>query len=199
MPIIVVLWRVGIGMFSFRFFVQPNKTKFQLNSNSMEVSYFFIFCVLIVLIICGDTELNPGPKNNKSCDNFSLCHWNPNSIPAHDFSKSSLLKACNTHHMCDIICLSKTYLDSSVPYEDPRLNLSGYNLVRADNLSNKKRGGVSIYFKETLAIWLVPTNSLKVCLSLEVFIGNKKGICIILYRSPSQSQEEFYVFLFLLD
>ena len=64
--------------------------------------------------------------------------------------------------MYDIICLSETYLDSSVPYDDPRLNLSGYKLVRADNLSNNKRGGFSIYFKETLAIRPVPTNSLKV-------------------------------------
>ena len=57
----------------------------------MEVSYLFFFCVLIILIICGDIELNPGPKKDKSCDNFSLCHWNRNSIDAHDFSKLSLL------------------------------------------------------------------------------------------------------------
>ena len=145
-------------------------------------------------MICGYIELNPEPKKDKSCDNFSLCHWSLNSIAAHDFSKLSLLEAYNTHHMYDIICLSKTYLDSSVPYDDPRLNLSGYKLVRADNLSDNKRGGVRIYFKETLAIRLVSTNSLKECLLLEVFIGNKKGFVLSLYRSPSQSQEEFYDF-----
>ena len=100
--------------------------------------------------------------------------------------------------MYDTICLSKTYLDSSVPYDDPRLNLSGYKLVRADNLSNNKRGGVGIYFKETLAIRPAPTNSLKECLLLEVFIGNKKGFVLSLYRSLSQSREEFYDFLFSL-
>ena len=151
----------------------------------MEVSYLLIFCVLIVLIICGDIELNPGPKKDKSCDNFSLSHWNLNNIAAHDFSKLSLLEVYNTHHMYDIICLSETYLDCSVPYDDPR----SAKLVRADNLSNNKRGGVGIYFKETLAIRPVPTNSLKECLLLEVFIGNKKGFVLSLYRSPSQSQE----------
>ena len=115
MPVSVVLWRVGIGIFNFQSFVKLNKTKFQLISNGMEISYFFIFCVLIVLIICGDIELNRGPKKDKSCDNFSLGHWNLNSITAHDFSKLSLLEAYNTHHMYDIICLSETYLDSSVP------------------------------------------------------------------------------------
>ena len=151
MPVRVVLWRVGIGIFNFPFFAKLSKTKFQLNSNGTEVSYFFIFCVLIVLITCGEIELNPGPKKDKSCDNFPLCHWNLNSIAAHDLSKLSLLEAYNTHHMYDI-CLSKTYLDSSVPYDDPRLNLYGYKLVGADNLSNNERCGVGIYFKETLAI-----------------------------------------------
>ena len=63
--------------------------------------------------------------------------------------------------MYNTICLSETYLDSSVPYDDPRLNLPSYKLVKADNLSNNKRDGVGIHFKETLAIWSVPTNSLK--------------------------------------
>ena len=67
-----------------------------------------------------------------------------------------------------IICLSKTYLDSSVSYDDPRLNFSGHRLVTADKLSNNKRSGVGIYFKETLALRSVPINSLKECL----FIGN---------------------------
>ena len=128
-----------------------------------------------------------------------MCYWNLNSISAHDFSKLSLLEAYISCHTYDIICLSETSLDSSVPYDDPRLNLSGYKLVRADNLSNNKRGGVGIYFKETLAIRPVPTNSLKECLLLEIFIGNKRGFVLSLYRSPSQSQEQFYDFLFLLD
>ena len=149
---------------------------------------------MIVVITCGDIELNPGPKKDKSCDNFSLCYSNLNSIAAHVFSKLSLLEAYNAHHMYDIICLSEKYLDSFVPYDDPRLNLCGYKLVRTDNLSNNKKGGVGIYFKETLALQPVPTNNLKECLLLEVFNGNKKGFVLSLYRSPSQSKEELFCF-----
>ena len=76
------------------------------------------------------------------------------------------------------------------------LNLSSYKLVRADNLSNIKRGDVGIYFKKTLAFRPVPTNSLKECLLLEVFIGNKKTFVLSLYNSSVQSQEEFYDFFF---
>ena len=46
------------------------------------------------------------------------------------------------------MCLLETYLDFSVP-DDDRLNLAGYNLVRADKLSNNKRGGVVICFKKS--------------------------------------------------
>ena len=76
------------------------------------------------------------------------------------------------------------------------LNLSSYKLIRADNLSNIKRGDVGIYFKKTLAFRPVPTNSLKECLLLEVFIGNKKTFVLSLYNSSVQSQEEFYDFFF---
>ena len=149
---------------------------------------------MIVLITCGNIELNPGPKKDKPCDNFSLCHWNLNSIAVHNFSKLSLLEAYNGHHMHDMISLSETYLVSPVPYDDPRLNLSGNKLVRADNLSNNKRDGSGIYFKETLAIRPVRANSLKECLLLEVFIGNKKGFVLSLHRSPSQRVLWFFVF-----
>ena len=91
------------------------------------------------LIMFGNIKLNPGLKKDKPCDKFSQCHWNLNSIAAHDFSTLSLLEAYNTHLMYDIICLSEIYLDSSVPYNDPRFKLSGYKLVRADKLSNNKK------------------------------------------------------------
>ena len=40
-------------------------------------------------------------------------------------------------------------------YEDNDLNLNGYSLQRADHLSNAKRGGVCIYYKETLALKMI--------------------------------------------
>ena len=70
-----------------------------------------------------------------------MCNGNLNSIVAHEFYKLSILEANDVYQMHDVTCLSETYLDSSVPYDDPRLNLFGYKLVRDDNLSNNKRGG----------------------------------------------------------
>ena len=40
----------------------------------------------------------------------------------------------------DIICLTETFLDSSVENDDDRISIPGYNLLRADHPSNTKRG-----------------------------------------------------------
>ena len=75
MPVIVFLWRVGNGIFNCQFLAKLDKSKSLLNLSGMEVDYFFIFCLLKILITCCDIKLNLGPKKDKSCDNFSLYQW----------------------------------------------------------------------------------------------------------------------------
>ena len=70
--------------------------------------------LLLVLLLSGDVVTNPGPKG-VSKDSFSICHWNPNSITTHNYTRILLLKAYmqfTVHkYVFDIICLSETYLD----------------------------------------------------------------------------------------
>ena len=87
-----------------------------------------------------------------------------------------------------MVCLSETYLDSSYAYDNTQLK--DFTLIRADNPHNCKTGGVSIYFKEHLVVLPVSPLNLNECLVLEINIQNKKRI-ISLYRSPSQSKDEF--------
>ena len=94
-----------------------------------------------------------------------------------------------------MICLSETYLDSSYANNDTRLNLKDFTLIRAENPHNCKRGGVSIYFKEHLAVCPVSPLNLNESLVLEINIQNKKGFVISLYPSPNQSKDEFDQFL----
>ena len=81
---------------------------------------------------CGDLEENPGPKPSLN-QIFSVCHWNLNSISAHNYIKLSLLKAYFSTHRFDIICLSETYLNSGTSHEDTNLEIVGYTLIRADH------------------------------------------------------------------
>ena len=134
-----------------------------------------------------------GPKT-KSSQSFSMCHWNLNSISAHNFSKMSLLQAYKAVHKYDIICLSETYPNFSVPYNDGNLEIPGYNLTRADHPSKDKRGGICIYYENTLPLKVLDIHILHECINFEIKIENKLCNFIVLYHSPSQSQDTFESF-----
>ena len=92
---------------------------------------------------------------------FKICHWNLNSLPTDNFVKVPHLEAYAITHNID----------------HPR---------------DLKRGGVCIFYKEHLPLISKPNlNCLDECLVCELKIGNKKCFITVLYRSPSQSLEEF--------
>ena len=154
-----------------------------IGQNSKIILFCFcLFFVLILLLKHGDIEINPRPKK-KLVKCFSCCHWNVNSILAHN--KLSLLTAYNSALNYDLICLTETYLDSTV----------GYNLLRADHPDNVKRGGVCLYYQENLTLRLVDTPYIEQCILCEINIQNTTGYVAVIYRSPSQSSNEFEEFL----
>ena len=109
----------------------------------------FLICLFysIVAINHGDIATNPGWKS-KNSKYLSCCHWNVNSILAHD--KLSLLTAYNSTQHYDIICISERYLDSSI--DENTLKLDGYSLIRTDHPGNMKRDRVCVYYKENLLL-----------------------------------------------
>ena len=125
---------------------------------------------------------------------FSICHLNLNSISAHNFTKISLLTAYVLVHNFDIICLSETYLNSEISTDDKNLEIPGYYLLRADHPSNNKRGGVCIFYRTNLPLRILNISYLSEYITFEINIGNKVCCFIHLYRSPSQTQEEFQTF-----
>ena len=76
------------------------------NINSF-VSIRHIRVCSILITLSRDIEKNPGTKPC-SCEKFSICHWNLNSICAHNFIKISLLRAYIPAHNFDILCFSET-------------------------------------------------------------------------------------------
>ena len=121
---------------------------------SMKFFVFFFFLMgvspntsfwlqILLVLLSGDVEINPGPTRTPKL-NLSICHWNLNSISAHNYVKLSLLRAYLAFHNLD---LPKTYLNSSNSPDDETLEISGCNLVRSDHPLNSKRGGVCMYYK----------------------------------------------------
>ena len=107
--------------------------------------------------------------------------------------KLILLKAYIILHKFDIICLSETYLDSTAPIDDDKLHLR-YNFIRCNHLSNAERGRVFIYYRSSLPLRVLNIGYLHECLSFEMQIGDKIYNFVGLYRSPSQSQDDFQAF-----
>ena len=212
MGVSIGLWRASIGRFHaslktyseskrklspqlFTFYVSLMGYLVSIANQCLNSKYFFGFYIMVfinLILLCGDIEENPGPKT-KPDGNLSVCHWNVNSIPSHNFQKIAALESFVSMHKFDIICISETFLNNT--YEDNDLNLNGYSLLRADHPSNAKRGGVCIYYKENLPLKLISTPYLNESLLCEVTIGSKKCIIGTVYRSPSQNSDEFESFL----
>ena len=154
------------------------------------------FSLRFLLFLSGDIQLNPGPSNKHK---LSICHWNVNSITAHNFIKLSSLQAFNSTYNFDFICISESYLDSTYSSDDSSLVLKDYKLVRSDHPQNIKRGGVCIYYRESLPVKLLKISNLPECLILEIIYGHKKCSIVSLYRSPSQTPDDFDYFIKELD
>ena len=106
----------------------------------------------LLLLQHGVIESNPGPRNEQTDKNLSCCHWNVNSLLARNLAWISQIEAYNSLLNHDFICISETSFDSSVLEGDRSFQLNGYDLLRADHPSNTKRGGVCIFYKESLCV-----------------------------------------------
>ena len=75
MPVNVVQWCVEIG-FLTRYVMLDTQQNFLFQVTRLPKKQ---------QLLSGDIVLNPGPnKTNSSCK-FSVCHWNLNSLAAHNF------------------------------------------------------------------------------------------------------------------
>ena len=162
-------------------------------TRSFNVLYFMYFLHLL-LLQHGDIERNPGPQSGQ-IKNLSCCHWNVNSLVAQNLSKITQLEAYNSLYKHDFICISETYFDSSILEGDSSFQLDGYKVIRADHPSNTERGGVCIYYKESLSVQALNLKNLNESIICEVSIQNCKGYIDVIYRSTSQSTVEFEEFL----
>ena len=139
-----------------------NLTEFCLSLQFLWILYF-----ALRLLQHGNIELNPGPKY------FSICHWNLNSLTAHNYLKVSQLQAF--HLVYKFLCISETHLDSSVSKDDNALSIEGYSIIQADHSRNTKKGDVCIYYNDKISIRQMSNINLPECSACKIVIGKRKG------------------------
>ena len=111
-----------------------------------------------------------------------------------NFSSDCLLFLFYLVHDFDIICLSETYLNSEISTDDKNSEIPSCYLLRADHPSNNTKGGICIFYRTNLPLRVLNISYLSECITFEISIGNKVCRFIHLYRSPSQTQDEFQTF-----
>ena len=128
----------------------------------------------------------------KRSSNTKFCHWNANGLAAHDFIKChSLVEVSITTSSFDKVCLSETFLDSTISKDDENMQINWYSLLRTDHRNDIKRGGVCIYSKELLP--LIRRNDLiniKDCLVTKINVNNEKCFFTCPSMSSSQNHDE---------
>ena len=80
----------------------------------------------------------------------------------------------------------------SIPSDDNNFEIPVYDLTRAGHPCNSKRGGVCVYYRNSLPLCVLELEL--ECIVFELKIGNKFCKTVSLYRSPNQSQDEFETF-----
>ena len=83
------------------------------------LNIFLFICIVNFLCRFGVIETNPDLKYSP----VTFCHWNLNGLEAHDSIKISLLQPYIFQHNYDIICLSETFLNSSIESNDDRISI----------------------------------------------------------------------------
>ena len=119
-----------------------------------------------------------------------MCHLNLNSVVLHNFSKVQSLIACNCIHKFDIICLSESYLNSEILLSNTNLQIPSFNFARMDHPSNTKRRGMCLHYIY-VSYKVIDVSYLQECINFEVKIGGETRNLVSLYRSPSQTKDEF--------
>ena len=164
--------------------------------------YFELYNVIylpwfnIILLRSGNIHPNPGPVANQ----FNFCHWNLNGLMAHDKLKLALIEAYNAVYHYDVIGISETFLNSKINDSDICIQGFSHDVFRKDHPNDTSRGGVCLYYRENLPITRVKNlEILDEAIVCQISIKRKNVYFLVVYRSPSQTADEFNLFLDRLE
>ena len=123
-----------------------------------------------VLYMSNNISKKPGPQFQNNCFNFMS--WNLNSLAKNNIHRVSLIEAHNSFYNYDLISICETSLNDLV--ELPGTLLHEYTFVSANNPANTRRGGVGLFYKNSLPIVIRNNLSFDESIVVELKLGRKK-------------------------
>ena len=123
-----------------------------------------------------DISKNPGQHFQNNFFNFMS--WNLNSLANDNFHRVSLIEAHNSCFNYDLISICETSLNDSVKW--PETLLDEYTFVPVNNTTNTRRGGVGLFYKNSLRLIIRNSLSFGESIVVEVKFGRKK-ICFTVF------------------
>ena len=154
-----------------------------LNCSNLNV----ITILFLILLECGDIETNPGPT---LITNLIFSHSNVRSLLAkRSDEKIAELQLMATGHKINVLSLSETWLNNSVP--EKLLTLTGFQKPFLKNREIRSGGGVAVYCANHIPARrrhdIENTGNNIECIWLEILEQNKKILFGVYYRPPGQS------------
>ena len=147
------------------------------------------FAILLLLLLSGDIEPNPGPVITSSDLIFSCLNVRSASSITNSLDKPCLLQEFVTDHSIDLLALTETWFQPDTP---PNILNSivppNYSIIHAPRLHGKG-GGIALVFRSFLKVSRIGLPTFKsfesLCLSLSV--SNFTCKLLIIYRPPQTS------------
>ena len=179
-------YRICIGLF--------NSHKICVTHCSMSIPVYSLFIILsslmILLIMAGDIQVNPGPIQNLNKNArllkvklLSLCHINIRSLSR---AKLLAIKTSLTEDY-DIITLSETFLHQGLGNDIFAIN-GFHDILRKDR--DGHGGGVAIYIKDSIAYKRLYEYEVDGIEAIWVSVQTSEGKILIcnVYRPPDNNE-----------
>ena len=193
--VLLLLLNIFLGHFLFsicsRSYVSI-RNHHPLFSTFMDLTLFVMVessVIKLMLVTFGTIERNPGPNNH-----LKFATWNIDSLLTRDGIKKSMIEGLDSCHKFDMFGVCETYLTKKIADED--ISISGFSdkpfradcKIGTDDEDARPRGGVCLYFKESLPIVnrsdLVLTDETIIS---EIRLGRNKIFHVLSYRTPSMT------------
>src|SRR5437867_6932659 len=168
---------------------------------SLSCSRRFNFRSVLLLLLAGDVQSNPGPVVYSSSLNFSCLNIRSASSISTDLDKPAVLQEFLSDHSIDILALTETLLTpETLPSTLNSLTPPGYSIIHSPRPQGKG-GGLGLIFRSYLKVSTVslPLFSSFVSLCVRLTTASTSFTLLVIYRLPSSNftlfQAEFSTLL----